>query len=109
LKIHTPIFIDGLKTPTLNLPHNPTRRASNMSIYNPDDFYENYQTDVEPPEPDFYDDDQQQEHEEDDYNTDHDPDESEFSEEQLDEIEEEDPNFYFDDEDDGSVPDRNDD
>ena len=79
-----------------------------MSIYNPDDFYETYQASGDP-DPDFYDDDEHQEIEEDEYGTAHNSDEPEFSEEQMDEIEEEDPNFYFDDEDDGSVPDRDDD
>jgi hypothetical protein len=79
-----------------------------MSIYNPDDFYEQYNAFRPDPDEDNYDDDQHQEHEEEnDFS--HNPDEPEYSEEQMDEIEEEDPNFYFDDEDDGSVPDRNDD
>lgn len=83
-----------------------------MSIYNPDDFYENYYLATNTPDPDEdnYDDDQHQEHEEDEYESPHNPDEPDADyAEQMDEIEEEDPNFYFDDEDDGSAPDRNDD
>jgi len=81
-----------------------------MSIYNPDDFFnENYYNAVDPNEPDNYDDDEHQEMEEEDYESTHTSDEPEYTEEQMDEIEEEDTNFYFDDEDDGSVPDRDDD
>jgi hypothetical protein len=80
-----------------------------MSIYNPDDFYENYYL-ASSPDPDegAYDDDEHQDSDE--YGSEHNPDEpdQEYAE-QMDEIEEEDPNFYFDDEDDGSAPDRDDD
>jgi hypothetical protein len=100
----------GSRIPILNPPLNQTRRTSNMSIYNPDDFYEHYNAVRPDPDEDNYDDDQHQEHEGDEYESTHNSDEpdSDYAE-QMDEIEEEDPNFYFDDEDDGSAPDRGDD